>query len=67
MRRFPAEALQEAFINGIERVTANPQDRPPEHPLLEAARNSSDSEWRNSFYAIDEDLGDEPLEDLSEP
>jgi hypothetical protein len=43
------------------------EDAPPEHPLLEAARNSSDPLWSQSVYAEDPDEWIEPIEDLSEP
>lgn len=39
--RFPRSAYREAFLNAIERIGAG-ADAPPRHPLLEAARNSSD-------------------------
>ncbi len=65
MRHFPDSAGPEAFMNFIERMGAG-EDAPPEHPLIEAARNSSDPRWANSFYAANEDIT-RPIEDLSEP
>jgi len=43
------------------------EDAPPEHPLIAAARNSSDPEWANSVYAIEDPAAHvAPVEDLSE-
>ena len=44
VKRFPESALADAFLNSMERLGAG-EDAPPEHPLLEAARNSSDPKW----------------------
>jgi hypothetical protein len=64
--RFPESALREAFLNAMERLKGGP-DVPPRHPLLEAARNSSDSQWRESFFSdIDYEGATTPIEDLSE-
>jgi hypothetical protein len=43
--RFPETAIREAYLNAMDRIGAGP-DAPPRHPLLEAARNSSDPRWR---------------------
>ena len=68
VKRFSEADLKAAFLNGIDRATAErEEDRPPEHPLLIAAKNSSDPKWRNSFYADFEIVNDAPLADLSEP
>ena len=64
--RFPQAAGRAAFINLMERMGAG-VDAPPEHPLVEAARNSSDPEWSESFYAANETGFTDPIEDLSEP
>ena len=65
--RFPASAGLEAFKTHMARLGAG-EDAPPEHPLVEAARNSSDPEWFNSFFATDDpEEWTKPIEDLSEP
>jgi hypothetical protein len=74
VKRFPESALADAFSNSMERLGAG-EDAPPEHPLLEAARNSSDPKWAQSVYTSntvvyrDGSVGawTEPVEDLSEP
>ncbi len=53
-------------MNLMERMGAG-VDAPPEHPLVEAARNSSDPEWSESFYAGNDEGFTDPIEDLSEP
>jgi hypothetical protein len=63
--RFPMSALPEAFINSVERLGAG-EDAPPEHPLVAAARNSSDPKWSESCYAASEEGWTDPIEDLSE-
>jgi len=66
VRRFPAGTDKEAFTNRMDRLGAG-KDAPPEHPMLAAVRNSSDSEWTNSFYFVeDPDEVTRPVEDLSE-
>ena len=66
VRRFAQHELGEAFSNFMDRLGAG-EDAPPEHPLMEAARNSSDPKWAESFYAInDSDEWTKPIEDLSE-
>jgi hypothetical protein len=62
--RFPPTAVRDAYANLCDRLGAG-EDAPPEHPLLEAARNSSDPSWAQSTYAVDESWT-EPVEDLSE-
>jgi hypothetical protein len=62
--RFPQSAAREAYSNVMTRLGAG-DDAPPEHPLIEAARNSSDPWWCGSVYAVDEDIT-APIEDLSE-
>ncbi len=66
VKRFPPEAYKEAFKNHMDRLGAG-EDAPPEHPLIEAVRNSSDPEWSNSFFATDVP-GEwmKPEEDLTE-
>jgi hypothetical protein len=66
VRRFPASASRDAYLNLFERLGAG-EDAPPEHPFLAAARNSSDAWWANSVYAEDPDEWIKPVEDLSEP
>jgi hypothetical protein len=63
--RFPREAGIEAYLNHMERLGAG-EDAPPEHPLIEAARNSSDAWWAGSAYAEDPEEWTKPVPDLSE-
>jgi hypothetical protein len=64
--RFPAEEGMEAYMNLMERLGAG-EDAPPEHPLIEAARNSSEPKWAQSFYAVNDPEGlTRPVVDLSE-
>jgi hypothetical protein len=66
VRRFPAEEGMKAYMNLMERLGAG-EDAPPEHPLIAAARNSTDLEWSQSFYAVnDPEEWVQPVEDLSE-
>ena len=66
VRRFPEYELREAYSNSMERLGSG-NDAPPEHPLIEAARNSSDPKWTGSFFAVnDPDDWTKPIEDLSE-
>lgn len=62
--KFPTSAGEEAFLNFIARMGAG-VDAPPEHPLIEAARNSSEARWSESFFAASDDVT-APIEDLSE-
>jgi hypothetical protein len=64
--KFPQSALQDAMANLFDCLGAG-EDAPPEHPLIEAARNSSDPKWTSSFFAVN-DPNDwrEPIVDLSE-
>jgi hypothetical protein len=65
--KFPRCALKEAFSNAMERLGAG-EDAPPRHPLLEAAANSTDPRWAESFFGdIDCPDAPTPVEDLSEP
>jgi hypothetical protein len=66
VRRFPTSASRDAYLNLFERLGAG-EEAPPEHPLLAAARNSSDAWWAGSVYAEDPDEWIKPVEDLSEP
>jgi hypothetical protein len=64
--RFPARAGLDAFMNLMARLGAG-EDAPPEHPVIEAVRNTSDPKWSRSFLAInDPDEWVQPVEDLSE-
>jgi hypothetical protein len=64
--RFPRSAYKEAFLNAVARLGAG-DDAPPRHPLLEAAANSSDPAWRNSFFSdVDYDGSVETIPDLSD-
>ena len=62
--RFPESALKDAYLNVCARMGAG-SDAPPEHPLIEAARNSDDPRWSGSLFATDGDLT-APIEDLSQ-
>jgi hypothetical protein len=64
--RFPQSALREAYANHMARLGAG-EGAPPEHPLLVAARNSSDASWLESVYVANPDEWVQPVEDLSEP
>ncbi len=50
VRRFPQSAGLEAFTNLMDRLGAG-EEAPPEHPMIEACRNSSEPKWAGSFYA----------------
>jgi hypothetical protein len=64
--RFPARAGWDAFMNLMDRLGAG-EDAPPEHPLIEAVRNTTDPEWSRSVLAVnDPEEWVEPVEDLSE-
>jgi hypothetical protein len=66
IKRFPPCAFEEAFLCAMARIGAG-EDAPPRHPLLEAARNSSEPRWRESYFSdIDYEGATEPVEDLSE-
>jgi hypothetical protein len=66
VKKFPKHAGEEAFMNLMDRLGAG-EEAPPEHPLIEAARSPSASEWAGSFFAV-EDPGRwvEPVPDLSD-
>lgn len=65
--RFPEAAARDAFLNLVDRMGAG-EDAPPEHPLLAAARRSSDPGWSESNYAVeDPEAHAAPVTDLSEP
>jgi hypothetical protein len=68
LERFPQSAAKDAFMNAAARMGASEaEDAPPEHPLTAAARNSSDPQWSESFYAAGEpDEWTHPIQDLSE-
>jgi hypothetical protein len=64
--RFPKAALRDSFLNLMARLGAG-EEAPPEHPLIEAVRNSSDEEWSGTVWeAGDPDEWTEPIPDLSE-
>jgi hypothetical protein len=64
--KFPQSAARDAMANSFDRLGAG-DDAPPEHPLIEAARNSSDPKWTGSFFAVNNPVHwIEPIEDLSE-
>jgi hypothetical protein len=57
--RFPRSAGIEAFMNLMGRLGAG-EEAPPEHPLVAAARNSSDPKWSESFFAVNDEGGRNP-------
>jgi hypothetical protein len=64
---FTKQDMKYAFVNVVARGGAG-EDAPPEHAVLEAVRNSSDPEWINSFYFVeDPEKHTQSVEDLSEP
>jgi hypothetical protein len=63
--RFPRSAGMDAYMNLMDRLGAG-EDAPPEHPLIEAVRNSSDPKWSESFFAVNDEGWTDPVEDLSE-
>jgi hypothetical protein len=65
VKRFPISAGKEAFENAWDRLGAG-ENAPPEHPLVVAARNSSDPGWSSSFYAANDENWTDPIKDLSE-
>ena len=65
VKRFPQSDLIEAYRNFYARHCAG-EDAPPEHPMLEAVRNSSDPRWSQSALSEDPDQWVQPVEDLSE-
>jgi hypothetical protein len=66
VKRFPRSAGMDAFTNWFARLGAG-EDAPPEHPLLTAVRNTSDPEWQDSpYYVNDPDEWVKPIPDLSE-
>ena len=59
--KFPKSASKEAFLVAMARIGGGP-GIPPRHPLLEAARNSSDPRWRESYFSdIDDDGATTPI------
>ena len=67
VKRFPQSAGMEAFMNLMDRLGGG-EEAPPEHPLIAAARNSTDPKWSQSFFAVnDPDEWVQPVLDLSEP
>jgi hypothetical protein len=68
IKRFPPGAGKDAYMNMMDRLGGPREEAPPEHPLIEAARNSSDPKWLHSFFAVeDPDKRVKPVPDLSEP
>jgi len=62
-RRFPATALQEAFLVNLKRLRG---ENVPPHPLSVAAAQSPDPAWNQSAYSADAAIVTAPA-DLSEP
>jgi hypothetical protein len=65
VERFPKSEGVEALLNLFDRLGAG-EDAPPEHPLLKAARNSSDHEWTRTIFAMTDEGWTDPVENLSE-
>jgi hypothetical protein len=65
VKHFPRSAGMDAYMNLFDRLGAG-VDAPPEHPLIEAVRNSSDPKWSESFFAVNDEGWTDPVEDLSE-
>ena len=66
VKRFPQSAGMDAYMNFMDRLGAG-EEAPPEHPLIAAARNSSEPKWSRSFFGVeDPDRWVQPVEDLSE-
>jgi hypothetical protein len=65
VKKFPKAEGIEALLNLFDRLGAG-EDAPPEHPMLEAVRNSSDPEWTTTIFAMAEEDWTDPVEDLSE-
>ena len=64
--RFPKAALRDSFLNLMTRLGAG-EEAPPEHPLIEAVRNSGDPKWSGTIWeAGDPDEWTAPIPDLSE-
>lgn len=67
IRKFPQSAGEEAFTNLMDRLGTG-EDAPPEHPLIAAARNSSEIRWSSPSYAVEDPQAHVvPIVDLSEP
>ena len=68
VKRFPQSASRDAFVIQMDRLGAG-EDAPPEHPMIEALRNSDDPAQLGSFLhsATQASEWTEPVEDLSEP
>lgn len=63
---FPRDAYRDAFLNAMDRIGAG-EDAPSRHPLLEAAANSPDPKWRESYFGdIDFEGVTEPVDELFE-
>jgi hypothetical protein len=63
VERFPQSDLAPAFLDAFDRAVGRSDPDEPWHPLCAAALNSSDPNWRDSFYACE---WAEPPCDLSE-
>lgn len=65
VKKFPPSDLELAYLNFMARMGGG-DEAPPEHPLLVAARNSTDPKWSGSFFATTGDVMTEPPEELFE-
>ena len=65
VKRFPRSAGMEAFLNLMDRMGTG-VGAPPEHPLIAAARNSSEPKWSEGVYSVNSRAWTKPIEDLSE-
>jgi hypothetical protein len=62
---FPKPAYEEAWMNAWRCMGAG-EDAEDPHPMIEAALNSSDPEWRRRFSFCDAPDWTEPVADTSE-
>ena len=58
--RLPRSEYAKAYKNAWDRLGAG-VNAPPEHPLITAARNSSDPKWRGHFDLCDDPHWTTPL------
>ena len=61
--RFPERDLFPAYQDALDRALGRSGPEEPAHPICTAARNTSDPQWRHSFFVTE---WQEPVEDLSE-
>ena len=57
VKRFPPSSGEEALINLMMDRLAAGEDATPEHPMIEAVRNSSEPKWAGSVCAANDPAG----------